>query len=107
MIENLAWKFLPPYEFYFRVCFMERLVSLFYASFTEVSGLGWNYEKQTQTGSENTAQELPKAIKYGKITLKSPLVPFAAPFEIWANDCCNSVATTHGIFQNYQLLSIQ
>ena len=38
MIENLAWKFLPPYEFYFRVCFMERLVSLFYASFTEVSG---------------------------------------------------------------------
>lgn len=63
MIENLAWKFLPPYEFYFRVCFMERLVSLFYASFTEVSGLGWNYEKQTQTGAENTAQELPKAIK--------------------------------------------
>lgn len=55
MIENLAWKFLPPYEFYFRVCFMERLVSLFYASFTEVSGLGWNYEKQAQTGSENTA----------------------------------------------------
>ena len=81
MIENLAWKFLPPYEFYFRVCFMERLVSLFYASFTEVSGLGWNYEKQTQTGAENTAQELPKAIKYGKITLKSPLVPLAAPFE--------------------------
>lgn len=91
MIENLAWKFLPPYEFYFRVCFMERLVSLFYASFTEVSGLGWNYEKQTQTGSENTAQELPKAIKYGKITLKSPLVPLAAPFEIWVNDCCNSL----------------
>ena len=91
MIENLAWKFLPPYEFYFRVCFMERLVSLFYASFTEVSGLGWNYEKQTQTGAENTAQELPKAIKYGKITLKSPLVPLAAPFEIWVNDCCNSL----------------
>ena len=53
--------------------------------------LGWNYEKQTQTGAENTAQELPKAIKYGKITLKSPLVPLAAPFEIWVNDCCNSL----------------
>ena len=47
--------------------------------------------RHRQTGSENTAQELPKAIKYGKITLKSPLVPLAAPFEIWVNDCCNSL----------------
>ena len=90
-LRTLHGNFCHPMSFTFGCVLWERLVSLFYASFTEVSGLGWNYEKQTQTGSENTAQELPKAIKYGKITLKSPLVPLAAPFEIWVNDCCNSL----------------
>lgn len=89
MIENLAWRMLPPYEFYFRVCFVKELALLFYASFTEVSGLGWDYAKQTQKGPDNTTQELPEAINYGNILLKSPLVPLAAPFEVWVNDCCD------------------
>lgn len=91
MIENLAWRVLPPYEFYFRVCFVKDLALLFYASFTEVSGLGWNYtkQKQKQKGTDNTVQELPEAIDYGKITLKSPLMPLIAPFEVWVDDCCD------------------
>lgn len=93
MIENLTWGWLPPYGFYFRVCFFQlKKGVLFNTSFSEVSGLGWNSESKRHKDSERKEQEMLTGIKCNRITLRSPLQPLPSLFEQWVNEHFNRMA---------------
>lgn len=84
MIENLTWALTPPYGFYFRVFFFQSNTgNLFNTSFTQVDGLGWAYEGKPFKDSQNFRLDMPTAIKYNHIVLKSPLQPLSSQFEAW------------------------
>lgn len=98
MIENLSWRVLPPYGFYFRVFFSQpKTGNLFSTSFTQVDGLGWAYESKSFKDSQSFRLDLPTAIKYNHIVLKSPLQPLASQFEAWTMKYGSQLPTLDGV----------
>ena len=81
MADKQEW--LPPVNFFFQVDFMNKYKGKgLKVSFQEVSGLGWNLNKN------KTAAE--QSISCKNLVLKRPLGPFNQEFSKWIEGCAGS-----------------
>lgn len=76
-----------PVEFYFLVDFQNMNGQTFRASFSEVSGIGWDLSTVQQDTGTNGKMPVPAGFSHPRLVLKRPLAPLDEEFASWVSNC--------------------
>lgn len=86
MADNATSDWTLPVSFYFSVEFQNMNGQRFQASFSEVSGLGWNYTTTTKETNPAGKKEIITAITHPNLILKRPLDTTGDEFSTWVKN---------------------
>lgn len=91
MAANKVSDWTLPVEFYFLVEFQTMSGQRFQASFSEVSGIGWNFSTEPKMTDANEKLQMPTAVTYPNLILKRSLDVTGDMFYNWIQDCLKMV----------------
>lgn len=95
MADNPTSDWSLPVSFYFSVEFQNMNGQRFQASFSEVSGLGWNYTTTTKETDSAEKQEIITAITHPNLILKRPLDTTRDEFSAWVRNFMRAMLVTN------------
>lgn len=95
MADNATSDWTLPVSFYFSVEFQNMNGQRFQASFSEVSGLGWNYTTITKDTDSAEKQKMISAITHPNLILKRPLDTTGDEFSTWVQNCMKAMLVSN------------